>query len=91
MKIKRIFLLGRPMTDQKTPLIEHESRRHNDILMGDFDDVYMSVSQKTFSGLRFVKTYCRHVDFVTMMDDDAIVFPWNYYPLLPMINNSVNG
>lgn len=86
IKVKRIFLIGSPDTNQKIPFIEKEIEQFNDILLGDFIDEYKSVAKKVFLGLRFVKTYCRNVSLVTIMDDDALFVPWNYFPILKTLS-----
>lgn len=86
-KIKRIFLIGSPTDDQTIPLIEREVVQYNDILIGNFPDEYKSVSKKVFMGMRFVKIFCRKVPLITIIDDDAIVFPWNYFPMVFKYHN----
>lgn len=80
--------MGTTQLNQLTPLIEKESFIENDILQGDFEDTYRSVTRKVMMGFHFVKMHCPHVKRILVADDDALVLPWNIYPIVMSTVNS---
>lgn len=66
--------------NKSTPLIEKENFIENDILQGDFEDTYHSVTKKVIMGFHFVKTHCPRAQRILVADDDTLILPWNLYP-----------
>ena len=53
--------------------LENESRRHGDLVQGDFLDSYHNLSYKGIMGNLWVAEFCAQVDFVPKTDDDMFV------------------
>uniref|UniRef100_A0A915JEF8 Hexosyltransferase n=1 Tax=Romanomermis culicivorax TaxID=13658 RepID=A0A915JEF8_ROMCU len=75
--MKRVFLTGVAPSGQSTNLLNYEHSKYDDILQGDFEDTYKSVSKKIYTGMRFVKLHCPSVKWILVADDDAVMLPWN--------------
>lgn len=54
-----------------------ESREMNDILFGDFYDLYQNLTMKTILMLRWTTTRCPNARYLIKMDDDIV--PNTYY------------
>ncbi|NXW68576.1 B3GT4 galactosyltransferase, partial [Hirundo rustica] len=50
-----------------------ESRRHGDILQGDFADSYANLTLKTLLLLRWARSCCAGAPFLLKADDDVFV------------------
>ena len=71
--------------------LENESRRHGDLVQGDFVDSYHNLSYKGIMGNLWVAEFCEQADFVVKTDDDL------YYDLFEVdfiiiinLNNHLN-
>lgn len=83
--------MGTAPSNQSTPLIEKESFIENDILQGDFEDTYHSVTRKVMMGFHFVKLHCPRVKRILVTDDDTLIIPWNLYPIImSTVNNEAD-
>ena len=86
--IRTVFLVGQSLTNVKLQAeIEAESRLHNDIVQGDFDDTYFNNTVKTAMGLRWAVESCAKSRFYMFVDDDYYVSNRN---VLAYLRNSVN-
>lgn len=85
--MKRVFLVGKGEGQRIHPLLKEESIQFRDILQGNFTDTFRSVTTKVVLGMKFVKEHCSSVKYVIVADDDAIVLPWNVFPLLKSEDN----
>ena len=70
---KLAFLLGRPSDDKKQEILEEESRKHRDIVQGDFMDTYHNLSYKAIMGNLWVSEFCDQAEFVVKTDDDMFI------------------
>ena len=70
---KLAFLLGRPADDKKQEILEEESRKHRDIVQGDFMDTYHNLSYKAIMGNLWVSEFCDQAEFVVKTDDDMFI------------------
>ena len=81
-------LVGQSLTNVKLQAeIEAESRLHNDIVQGDFDDTYFNNTVKTAMGLRWAVESCAKSRFYMFVDDDYYVSTRN---VLAYLRNPVN-
>lgn len=80
--------MGSAPPNQIVPLIEKESSDENDILQGNFEDTYHNVTRKVLMGMHFVKVHCPQVNRIIVADDDAVILPWNLYPVLDKISTN---
>ena len=53
--------------------LEEESRRHGDLVQGDFLDTYHNLSYKATMGNLWVAEFCSQAQFVVKTDDDMYV------------------
>ena len=53
--------------------LEEESRRHGDLVQGDFLDTYHNLSYKAVMGNLWVAEFCSQAQFVVKTDDDMYV------------------
>ena len=53
--------------------VEEESRRHGDLVQGDFLDTYHNLSYKAIMGNLWVAEFCSQAQFVVKTDDDMYV------------------
>lgn len=60
-------------------MIEKESILYKDILQGYFRDTFKTITYKVLLGMKFVKIHCPKVQRIYVVDDDAVVLPWNLY------------
>ena len=53
--------------------LEEESRRHGDLVQGDFLDTYHNLSYKAVMGSLWVAEFCGQAEFVVKIDDDCFL------------------
>jgi hypothetical protein len=70
VNIRYIFLLGQSNHDHD---INQENQLTNDIIMGDFNDTYTHLTEKTIMGYQWAVTYCKHTKFIMKCDDDIYI------------------
>ena len=73
-----VFLLGSVNTTMEdhgkiTERIQKESKKHGDLVQGDFVDSYNNLTLKGLAGIRWVDKHCKNVKFVMKADDDTFV------------------
>lgn len=68
--VRYLFLLGQSSHDHD---IEHENQLTNDIIIGDFNDTYTHLTEKTIMGYQWAVTYCKHAKFIMKCDDDVYI------------------
>ena len=86
--IRTVFLLGQAPHDVKLQAaVESESRLHNDIVQGDFQDTYFNNTIKTAMGLRWAVESCPKSRFYMFVDDDYYVSTRN---VLAYLRNPLN-
>ena len=61
--------------------LENESRRHGDLVQGDFVDSYHNLSYKGIMGNLWVAEFCAQADFVVKTDDDMFIDLYEVYVL----------
>lgn len=82
LRIKRIFVVGSENGQDINPALKSEILQFNDILQGEFEDKYRHLGHKLQLVMHFLKTCCKNVQLFTLADDDAVLVPWNYFPLV---------
>ena len=74
--IKLVFMLGADSDPLWNSYAGLESRVHNDIVQGDFQDSYINMTLKSLLGLRWVYEECPKARYMLKIDDDMVVnFP----------------
>ena len=68
-----VFLLGATKDAALQRSLEMESRRHGDLVQGDFLDTYHNLSYKAIMGNLWVAEFCSQAQFVVKTDDDMYV------------------
>lgn len=71
--LRVIFLLGEVSDALDQADIEKESRRHGDVVQGNFLDSYKNLTYKHVMGLKWVAHFCRRAKYVLKTDDDTFV------------------
>ncbi len=80
--IRILFVLARPRSKGFNEQIQAENEKYKDILQGDFNDSYMTLTNKTIWGLNWVSRRCSNVRFVLKTDDDVLNVPQRFVDLL---------
>jgi len=68
-----IFFVGKPSPNEKVNITEkfnEEVSMFNDIVVGDFEDVYHNILTKHVTMLKWVLRFCPRTEFVMRTDDD---------------------
>ena len=68
-----VFLLGKTNEKTEQDLINAESEKYNDIVQGDFLDVYNNLPDKGLLGFQWILDYCQNARIVLKVDDDVFV------------------
>lgn len=90
--VRRVFLLGALDGDaeRKTRVsraaLFDESRRFDDVLLGDFLDTYRNLTRKHLMGLRWAVRSCERVRYIMKTDDDIVV---DVYSVLEKLRSGV--
>ncbi|XP_014749523.1 PREDICTED: beta-1,3-galactosyltransferase 4, partial [Sturnus vulgaris] len=70
---RTVFVLGVTANPDTRRELLAESRRHGDILQGDFGDTYANLTWKTLLLLRWARACCGGAPFLLKADDDVFV------------------
>lgn len=81
-----LFFLGR-RSQNINQAVGSESRRHGDIIVGDFNDSYRNLTVKTVSVMRWVLQFCSSAKYILKSDDDMFI---NVKTLLESLHNAVH-
>ena len=82
------FLLGRNQNILKDYDIMAESKRFNDIILGDFKDSYINLTRKVLMGIKWMTTYCDRAEYILKADSDIFI----HIPrLVEMLKKSKNS
>ena len=68
-----VFLLGATKDAALQRSLEMESRRHGDLVQGDFLDTYHNLSYKEIMGNLWISEFCEQAEFVVKTDDDQFI------------------
>ncbi|XP_064111723.1 beta-1,3-galactosyltransferase 5-like isoform X3 [Macrobrachium nipponense] len=68
-----VFMVGSAKTPSEAAIVMEESRVHRDIVQGEYDDSYHTLSYKALASLRWVSVYCPHVPWTLHADDDVLL------------------
>jgi len=86
VKVKTAFVVGTlPEVGGVQPdyeVLRAESLLHNDILLTGVADSMSTVTVKVLSGLWFARQHCASAELVLVADDDAVLLPWNFLPMI---------
>ncbi|XP_072255689.1 beta-1,3-galactosyltransferase 2-like [Pyxicephalus adspersus] len=94
--ILRLFLLGRPSSQETQEIVISESSNYHDIIQQDFLDSYNNLTLKTLMGIEWVSRLCPNVTYVMKVDSDMFLNPWFLlekvlHPSLPAKVNFYTG
>ena len=71
------FLLGRGTSEEDDSIqatIDAEIAKHDDIIIGQFEDTYDNLPLKTLTGYTYLAERCsEHVEWIMFHDDDALI------------------
>lgn len=84
--IKVVYLLGFYSIVQN--LVDAESRIYNDILQGDFVDIYDNNTNKTTMAYRWVVEHCVNTQYLLFVDDDFFTNIFNINQFLSSLSTS---
>ncbi|XP_040202372.1 beta-1,3-galactosyltransferase 2-like [Rana temporaria] len=76
VNVTRLFLLGRPSSQEIQESIILESSNFHDIIQQDFFDSYNNLTLKTLMGIEWVSRICPNVSYVMKVDSDMFLNPW---------------
>lgn len=79
---KIVFLLGQSKSSSTEELIKEESKRHSDIIQGNFTDIGRNTTYKTIMGFRWALHYCQETQFLFFQDEDIKI---NFQNLLTFL------
>ncbi len=77
-KIRLLFVIGKPRLEALQTQIHSESLVHKDILQGDFEDSYLTLTNKIMWGLSWAKRHCHNAKFILKTDDNTLNVPHRY-------------
>lgn len=89
--IRRVFLLALLPNDvqAKTRVtqsaIVDESKRHRDVVQGNFIEAYKNLTYKHVMGLKWATESCRNVSYLMKMDHDIVL---NLYKIIDVVKAS---
>ncbi|CAH1781652.1 unnamed protein product [Owenia fusiformis] len=73
-ELRYVFVLGKHAKDQtRNTRALKEAKKHGDILIKDFMDVYENLTLKTMSGLKWASDFCSNAKYVMKTDIDIWV------------------
>ena len=87
------FLIGQVDTkDRRSKILEAEIKKFDDFIIGDYVDSYKNLTEKTFSGYKYVTENCHH-DFkwALFLDDDTIIDENEFNRLIITTENENQG
>ncbi|CAM1326844.1 Uncharacterised protein at_DN0319 [Pycnogonum litorale] len=68
-----VFVHGWTKNQTLQSSIEQESKQYGDIIQGNFEDSYKSVSYLHLTGLKWTTSYCSKAKFILKADDDIYI------------------
>lgn len=71
--VQTVFMLGRPKDSHQQKELLTEAKENNDIILEDFQDVYLNLTLKTVFLLKWLSKDCPDAKFVFKVDDDVFV------------------
>ncbi|CAM1296280.1 Uncharacterised protein r2_g557 [Pycnogonum litorale] len=71
--IRVVFVHGWIFNRTLQSSVEEESKQYGDIIQGNFEDSYKSISYFHLTGLRWATTHCRKAKFILKADDDIYI------------------
>eukprot|EP00090_Calanus_glacialis_P020735 TRINITY_DN31994_c0_g1_i1.p1 TRINITY_DN31994_c0_g1~~TRINITY_DN31994_c0_g1_i1.p1 ORF type:complete len:369 (-),score=57.10 TRINITY_DN31994_c0_g1_i1:168-1181(-) len=71
-----VFVIGEFNDEKVQTEILKESKRHGDILQGQFEENYHKLAYKSMSALLWSQQYCKNVPWIVKTDDDTINNIW---------------
>ncbi len=77
-KIRILFVLARARIKSFNKQLRAENEKYKDILQGDFQDSYMTLTNKMIWGLNWVSRHCSNIKFVLKTDDDVLNVPQRF-------------
>ncbi|XP_066977035.1 beta-1,3-galactosyltransferase 5-like [Macrobrachium rosenbergii] len=73
VKVGVVFMVGSAKTPREAAIVREESQAHRDIVQGEYDDSYHTLSYKALASLRWVSIYCPRVPWTLHADDDVLL------------------
>ena len=80
--IKTLFLLGLHEDKNLNSQVQFEMERFGDVVQADFIDDYHWLTNKTMSGLNWVREFCPNARFIMKTDDDSFNMPQRFVDYL---------
>ncbi|CAM1320013.1 Uncharacterised protein g7372 [Pycnogonum litorale] len=71
--VRVVFIHGRVDNETVQESINNEAKKFYDIVQGDFEDSYRSISYLHLFGLRWATRYCSKTTFIMKADDDIFI------------------
>uniref|UniRef100_UPI00398F692F beta-1,3-galactosyltransferase 9-like n=1 Tax=Pristiophorus japonicus TaxID=55135 RepID=UPI00398F692F len=72
-RVKTLFALGLPESEEEQRAVAREAERHRDVVQGLFADTYLNLTLKTIMATRWFVTYCPSAEFLLKVDDDVFL------------------
>jgi hypothetical protein len=85
-KVNVALVLGRSLNRTVNELIDVEARNYGDIILGDYTDVYLNLTFKALSWMRWIKYNCMNAKLLLKIDDDVVV---NTFKVLEYANSGL--
>ena len=87
------FLIGHVNpTDHRSADLRAEIEKFDDFIIGDYVDSYKNLTQKTFSGYKYVTENCHQdLKWVLFLDDDTVVNENEFQNFLSTAENANRG
>lgn len=71
--VKLYFVMGKPVAPSTQEKIENENKNHQDIIQGNFLDVYRNLTYKHIVTLKYATYHCSQAKYILKTDDDVFV------------------
>ncbi|XP_076057014.1 beta-1,3-galactosyltransferase 5-like isoform X3 [Oratosquilla oratoria] len=81
-KMSIVFFVGKAKNESETKIVEEESKQFRDIIQGDFEDEYSSLTYKAMSALTWINRHCSNVMWTLHADDDILINHYQFWKFL---------
>ncbi|XP_062571285.1 beta-1,3-galactosyltransferase 1-like, partial [Saccostrea cucullata] len=73
IKVRTIFILGKPPTKEEQLMIVNENLNTRDIVQGNFEDTHGNLTLKSMQAMQWINDNCLHAKYIVKADDDMFI------------------
>lgn len=70
-QIKVAFIIGKSNIDAVEAKLKNEQKKHKDLIQGNFNDTYKTLSYKSLIAWKWINNHCSNAKYVIKVDDDV--------------------